>query len=92
LFIVSGTGAKVNLADEASHSRDLDRVGMAEELATCDQPAELVTTQAGHVVDTAAFGLGETIPTPDGRACSADGKAVLLLEIDRGRLDANAVD
>jgi hypothetical protein len=83
---------QVNLADEASHARHLDRVGVAEKLAAGNQPAEFVTTQAGHLVDTAAFGLGEAIPTPDGRACSADGKAVLLLEVDRWRLDANAVD
>ena len=65
---------------------------MAEELAASNQPAELVTTQAGHVVDAAALGLGETIPTPNGRARGADGKAVLLLEVDRRRLDPNAVD
>src|SRR5260370_11193529 len=85
-------GCEIALPYEARHSRHLDRVRMSEELATGDQPAELVTTQAWYVIDAAAFRLSETVPTPDGRACGADCEAVLLPEVDRSRLDSGAVD
>src|SRR5712691_1677357 len=83
---------QIDLPYEARHSRHLDRVRMSEELATSDQPAELVTTKTWYVIDAAAFRLCETVPTPDGRACGADCESVLLPEVDRKRLDSGAID
>jgi len=65
---------------------------VSEELATSYQPAELVTAQARYVVDAAALRLGETVPTADGRTCGAYREPVFLLEVDRQRLNASAVD
>src|SRR5260370_14922967 len=70
-------GCQIDLPYEARHSRHLDRVRMSEEVATGDQPAELVTTQAWYVIDPPAFRLRETVPTPAGRARVADCEAVL---------------
>ncbi len=84
--------SQVNLAHEAGHARDLDSIGMAEELAARNEPTKLVAAQSWNVVDTAAFGLGDPVPTSEGCARGANGKAVFLLEVDRGRFDAGAVD
>src|SRR4029077_8159138 len=67
-------------------------VRVSEELAWCDQPAELVAAQAGYVIDAAPFGLGEAVPTSDGCARRSDREAVLLLEVDRRSLDPGSVD
>ena len=65
---------------------------MTEEFAACDKPAELVAAQSWNVVDPAAFRLGYAVPTSERGARSVNGKGVILLEIDRGRFDASAVD
>src|SRR5258708_36958751 len=65
---------------------------MAEELPGHDQPAEFVATQARNVINPAALGLRQAIPTPERGARRVDGKPMLLLEIDRGRFNASSVD
>src|SRR5260370_29785284 len=87
-----GNQRQVDLTDEPRHARDLDRVGMAEELPTDDEPAEFIAAQTRNVIHPAAFGLGQAVPTPERGPRSVNVKAVLLLAIDRGRLNASSVD
>src|SRR5713226_4309243 len=74
---------QVDLPHQAGHSRHLYRVRVSEELASSDQPAELVAAQTGYVIDAAPFRLGEAVPTADGRTRRSDREAMLLLEVDR---------
>src|SRR5487761_230370 len=65
---------------------------MAEELAGRDQPAKLVTTQPGNVIDSAALRIGQAIPASERGACGVNRKAVLLLKVDRRRFNTSAID